>query len=53
MVVKQTEYQWLYVFASVDPQTGESSAILNSTLNTAYASAFRLVRRWASFRTSG
>jgi transposase len=32
--VKQTEYQWLYVFAAVNPLTGESSAMLAPTVNT-------------------
>lgn len=34
--VKQTEYEWLYVFAAVNPRTGESSAILTPTVNTGY-----------------
>jgi transposase len=34
--VKQTEYEWLYIFAAVNPMTGESSAILAPTVNTAY-----------------
>ena len=34
--VKQTEYEWVYLFASVNPCTGESSAILTPTVNTAY-----------------
>ena len=33
-VIKQTEYQWLYFFASVNPMTGESSAVLTPTVNT-------------------
>ena len=32
--VKQTEYQWLYLFAAVNPLTGESSAMLAPTVNT-------------------
>ena len=32
--VKQTEYDWLYVFAAVNPLTGESSALLAPTVNT-------------------
>ena len=34
--VKQTEYQWVYLYAAVDPLTGRSSAMLAPTVNTAY-----------------
>ena len=34
--VQQTEYEWLYLFAAVNPQTGESSALLAPTVNTEY-----------------
>lgn len=34
--VKQSEYEWLYVFAAVNPVSGESSAILTPTVNTHY-----------------
>lgn len=34
--VKQTEYEWLYVFAAVNPLNGESTAILTPTVNTDY-----------------
>lgn len=34
--VKQTEYEWLYAFAAVNPLTGESSAMLAPTVNTDY-----------------
>jgi hypothetical protein len=34
--VKQTEYDWIYVFAAVNPQTGDSSALLTPTVNTDY-----------------
>ena len=34
--VKQTEYEWLYVFGSVNPLTGASSALLAPTVNTDY-----------------
>ncbi len=37
--VKQTEYEWLYCFAAVDPLTGESCAILTPTVNTGYMNA--------------
>jgi transposase len=33
-MVRQTEYQWLYVFAAVNPASGESSAIIAPTVNT-------------------
>jgi transposase len=33
--VKQTEYEWVYLFASVNAQTGESVALLAPTVNTA------------------
>jgi len=32
--VKQTEYEWVYLFAAVNPMTGESSALLSPTVNT-------------------
>jgi len=32
--VKQTEYDWLYLFAAVNPRTGESSALLAPSVNT-------------------
>jgi transposase len=34
--VKQTEYQWAYLFAAVNPLTGVSSALIAPTVNTAY-----------------
>lgn len=34
--VKQTEYEWAYLFAAVNPQTGASSALITPTVNTAY-----------------
>ena len=37
--VKQTEYEWLYAFAAVNPSTGESSALLAPTVNTDYMNA--------------
>jgi len=33
-VVKQTEYDWIYVFGAVNPQTGDSVALLAPTVNT-------------------
>jgi len=37
--VKQTEYEWCYLFGAVSPITGESSAILAPTVNTDYMNA--------------
>lgn len=34
--VKQTEYEWAYLFAAVNPLTGASSALISPTVNTAY-----------------
>ena len=34
--MKQTEYEWVYLFGTVNPLTGESSALLAPTVNTAY-----------------
>ena len=36
MAVKQTEYDWLYVFAAINPLTGASSALMAPTVNTSY-----------------
>ena len=33
-IVRQTEYEWLYVWAAVNPVTGESCAILTPTVCT-------------------
>ena len=34
--VKQTEYEWAYLFGAVNPLTGQSSALIAPTVNTAY-----------------
>lgn len=34
--VKQTEYEWAYLFAAVNPLTGASSALIAPTVNTQY-----------------
>lgn len=34
--VRQTEYQWVYLYAAVNPTSGASSAMLAPTVNTAY-----------------
>lgn len=36
--VKQTEYDWLYLFAAVNPLSGESSALIAPTVSTALMS---------------
>jgi transposase len=33
--VKQAEYEWVYLYAAVNPLTGQSSAMLAPTVNTA------------------
>lgn len=35
-VVRQTEYEWAYLFAAVNPLTGASSALIAPTVNTHY-----------------
>lgn len=37
--IRQTEYDWIYLFAAVNPQTGDSSALLAPTVNTDYMNA--------------
>jgi putative transposase len=37
--VRQTEYQWVYVYAAVNAVTGASSAMLAPTVNTDYMNA--------------
>lgn len=34
--IKQTEYDWVYLYAAINPITGVSSAMLAPTVNTAY-----------------
>ena len=34
--VKQTQYEWIYVFGAVNPANGKSSALLAPTVNTDY-----------------
>jgi transposase len=34
--VRQTEYEWAYLFAAVNPMTGASSALIAPTVNTQY-----------------
>lgn len=35
-VVRQTEYDWVYIFGAVNPHTGKSSALITPTVNTQY-----------------
>jgi transposase len=37
--VRQTEYEWAYLYAAVNPRTGSSSALIAPTVNTAYMNA--------------
>lgn len=37
--VKQTEYEWVHLFAAVNPKTGQSSAMLAPYMNTQYMNA--------------
>ena len=37
--VRQTEYEWVYLYAAVNPATGASSAMLAPNVNTAYMNA--------------
>ena len=39
-VIKQTRYEWAYLYAAVDPFTGESSALLARHVNTGTMNAF-------------
>ena len=39
-VVKQTEYQWVYLWAAVEPATGESVAMITPTVNTELMNTF-------------
>ena len=34
--IKQTQYEWVYLFGAVNPVTGDSSALLAPTVNTGY-----------------
>jgi len=37
--VRQTEYEWVHLFASINAQTGESAALVSPAVNTAYMNA--------------
>jgi transposase len=38
--VKQTEYEWVYLWAAVEPATGESAAMITPTVNTSLMNRF-------------
>jgi len=38
--VKQTKYEWVYLYAAVEPATGESTALLAPHVNTGTMSVF-------------
>ncbi|MBX9735756.1 MAG: IS630 family transposase [Phycisphaerales bacterium] len=40
VAVKQTRYEWVYLYAAVEPATGFSSALLAPQVNTATMNAF-------------
>ena len=39
-VIRQTRYEWAYMYAAVDPLTGDSSALLARHVNTATMNEF-------------
>lgn len=39
-VIRQTEYQWVYLWAAVEPATGQSAAMITPTVNTELMSQF-------------
>lgn len=39
-VIRQTKYEWAYLYAAVDPESGESSALLARHVNTETMNAF-------------
>ena len=38
--VKQTKYEWVYLYAAVEPATGESTALIAPNVNTGTMNAF-------------
>jgi transposase len=38
--VRQTEYEWIYLWAAVEPMTGESIAMITPTVNTELMNTF-------------
>lgn len=52
--VRQTEYKWGYVFGAVDPLTGQSSALISPTVNTALMSRhLKMIAEEAGQETHG
>ena len=43
VVVKQTEYEWIYLYASVNAMTGESVALLAPNVNTGTPPVWMLI----------
>jgi transposase len=39
-MLKQTEYEWVYLWAAVDPITGDSAAMITPTVNTCLMNTF-------------
>ncbi len=40
VAVRQTEYEWVYLWAAVEPATGESVAMITPTVNTSLMNQF-------------
>ena len=40
VAVKQTKYEWVYLYGAVDPLTGDATALLLRHVNTAHMNAF-------------
>lgn len=38
--IRQTEYEWVYLWAAVEPATGESAAMITPTVNTSLMNQF-------------
>lgn len=38
--IRQTEYEWVYLWAAVEPATGESAAMITPTVNTGLMNQF-------------
>ena len=38
--IRQTEYEWVYLWAAVEPATGESAAMITPTVNTGLMNRF-------------
>jgi hypothetical protein len=40
LAVKQTEYQWIYLWAAIEPATGASVAMITPMVNTELMNTF-------------